>query len=83
MVLYQFHTRKFDFVVIPPSELLARYDELRGKSHKIQSYVWVTNQGRCWETRGLQKDEVQEVCDGTYEDVIRDLTSYLNAWPFS
>ena len=82
MVLYQFHTRRFDFVVIPPSKLLARYDELRACSRTIQSYIWVTTQGRCWETRGLKKAGLQEVCDGTYQDPTRDLTSYLNAWPF-
>jgi len=82
MVLYQFHTRMFGFVVIPPQRLLARYDKLRARSQAIQSYIWVSIEGRCWETRGLKAAEQKKVCEGDFEDPTRDLTKYLNAWPF-
>lgn len=82
MVLYQFQTRKFDFVVIPPRELLSRYDAISGGVEVVQSYIWVTNQKACWEARGLGKADVKKVCAGTYQNPARDLKRYLNAWPF-
>ena len=82
MVLYQFQARRFDFVVIPPRELLSRYNRIAGKPEVIQSYIWVTKEGRCWETRGLRKSELDRVCAGEYQNAARELTSYLNAWPF-
>lgn len=86
MVLYQFHTRRFDFVVIPPRDLLSRYDAIGATSKTIQSYIWVTKHPKhrsCWETRGLKNHDLQRVCGGTYQNSGRDLTQYLNAWPFS
>src|ERR1700682_4685767 len=56
-VLYQFHTRRFDFVVIPPSELLARYDRIGDRTDTIQSYFCVTKLGQRWESRGLTNHE--------------------------
>lgn len=82
MVLYQFHTRRFDFVIIPPRELVVRYDAIGVRSKTIQSYIWVTKHGTCWETRGLRQHDLRKVCDGTYENFDRDLTPFLNAWPF-
>ena len=82
MVLYQFQTRKFDFVVVSPRELLSRYDRISGATEVIQSYFWVTRQGRCWETRGLGKADLERVCLGKFQSQARDFTRYLNAWPF-
>lgn len=82
LVLYQFHSRRFDFVVIPPRELLALYDALGSDTEIIQSYVWVTKDGRCWETRGLSRADQQTLCEGTFEGNSRDLTQYLNHWRF-
>lgn len=80
LVLYQFHSRQFDFVVIPPRDLLERYDSIAPKADPIQSYIWVTRQRRCWETRGLEKSAIRDVRDGTYVNASRDLTKYLNDW---
>lgn len=82
MVLYQFHTRKFDFVVIRPRDLLARYERIGVQTDVIQSYFWVTTAGRCWETRGLGKPELMQVGEGTFTSRPRDFTSYLDVWPF-
>jgi hypothetical protein len=83
MVLYQFHSRKFDFVVIPPQELFARYNRIGVRTEIVQSYICVTKQGRCWETRGLGNADLQSVSGATYRNASRDLTKYLNVWPFS
>lgn len=81
LVLYQFQHRKYDFVIISPSELLKLYDQL-DRPDSIQSYVWVTNAAHqmCWETRGLNRTEQDSVAAGDYQCDIRNLTSNLNNW---
>lgn len=81
-VLYQFHTRRFDFVIIPPVELLARFDAVGVRTDTIQTYFTVTAGKRCWQTRGLSKAEELMVCSGEYENPARDFTHHLNRWPF-
>ena len=81
-VLYQFHSKRFDFVVIPPGELLHRYDQIGVRTNPIQTYFSVTKRGQCWETRGLSKDESLMVNCGKYDNPNRDFTKYLNVWPF-
>lgn len=83
LVLYQFQARHFDFVVIPPRDLLARYNALGAGDTVIQSYFGVTDQGRCWETRGLSKSDLSKVSDGTYSSGQRDFSRFLNVWPFA
>lgn len=81
-VLYQFHTRRFDFVVVPPTELIRRFDALGVRSETIQTYFSVTKGNRCWQTRGLSKADEVKVCSGEYENPIRDFSSHLNQWSF-
>jgi hypothetical protein len=81
-VLYQFHTRRFDFVVISPSDLLSRFDALGVRTDTIQTYFSVTKHARCWQTRGLSKGDEVKVCSGEYENTDRDFTKNLNRWPF-
>ena len=83
LVLCEFTSRKYDYIVIPPSQLLARYEKIAPGVQKIQSYFWVTRQGLCWETRGLGTEEYAQVCAGTYRSRGRNFSRYLNAWPFT
>ena len=80
LVLYRFSHRDFDFVIIAPSQLLERYEKLGHRSGTIQSYVWVTESGKCWETRGLKKAEQESIADETFNDPIRSLSEFLNNW---
>ena len=84
LVLYQFQSRQFDFLVVPPRELLARYDRIASGQVSIQSYFTVTAAAkkRCWETRGLDKASKTAVEAGTYTNPDREFSQYLNAWPF-
>lgn len=83
LVLYRFSHRDFDFVIIEPSQLLDCYKKLGHKSGLIQSYVWVTESGKCWETRGLKKAEQEAIASDIFKDPIRDLSQFLNNWqPF-
>jgi hypothetical protein len=82
LVLCEFNTRKYDYVVVAPQELACRYASIVPDNDTIQSYFWVTRAGKCWETRGLRKEELQAVCNGTFESKPREFTSFLNQWPF-
>lgn len=80
LVLYRFTDRDYDFVIIEPQELLMRYAHLGRETNIIQSYVWVTTSGKCWETRGLNKSDQEAIAKDEYSESIRDLSSCLNNW---
>jgi hypothetical protein len=82
LVLCEFNTRKYDYVVITPQELSQRYEAIAPGNNNIQSYFWVTRSGKCWETRGLGKSDLQAVCNGEFQSEQRDFTKFLNCWPF-
>jgi len=80
-VLVGFANRSTDFIIIKPDELLKRFDAIHGKgTNKLQSYLWVTQKGRCWETRGLKKSDTSSVVAGTFKHDARDFSAYLNRW---
>lgn len=79
-VLVGFERRSADFVIIRPADLLARLDKIHGKCKVIQTYIWVTEKDRCWETRGLKSQFQLEVAQGKYSNSERDLSAYLNNW---
>lgn len=79
-VVTGFENRSTDFVIIKPSELLRRLNIIHGRSAKIQSYFWVTERDRCWETRGLNRPEHFLIADGRYENAVRDFSQFLNNW---
>jgi hypothetical protein len=80
LVLYRFSYRDYDFVVIEPKELLSQYIDIGIKSRIIQSYVWVTEDNSCWETRGLNKSDQEAIALNNYNNQKRNLTKYLNNW---
>jgi len=79
-VLQGFASRSTDFVVIPRQQLLESLSAIHGARKIVQSYIWVTQGKRCWETRGLSRVEQEQVAHGDYEHPHRDLTKWLNNW---
>jgi|SRR5579859_1633346 len=79
-VLVGFASRTTDFVVVPTTELQQRMRLVHGRRKTIQSYLWVTNQTKCWETRGLRKREQKKIADAKYSNPVRDFTKWLNVW---
>lgn len=76
-----FPRRTIDFVIVPPKEFWRRQRFIHGPLKKrIDSYLWVTERGRCWETRDLQQRFRLQIAEGEYQDPRRDLTKYLNNW---
>lgn len=80
LVLYRFSHRDYDFVIIEPGKLLERYKLLGNSSGTIQSYIWVTEHGLCWETRGLGKEAQKAIASGDFVDPVRDFKEFLNNW---
>jgi hypothetical protein len=79
-VLLGFAARTTDFVIIRPKELLRRLSTIHGAKKKIQTYIWVTESKRCWETRGLRLKDKLLLAGGKYRKTIRELTKCLNNW---
>jgi hypothetical protein len=69
-----------DYVVVKPQVLLSRLRTLRPNEARRQSYLWVTMQSRCWETRGLLAAEQQAVAANAFRGRTRDFTPFLNNW---
>lgn len=80
-VLVGFANRSTDFIIIKPDDLLRRLDAIHGKtSQKFQSYLWVTQKGMCWETRGLNRPDQLLIAEKAFKNDDRDFSVYLNNW---
>lgn len=81
-VMSGFKRHSPDFVVVPTAEFRRRLKRIHGPRGKkvIQSYLWVTERNRCWETRDLKdgKDDERRIAAGVYENPVRDFTKFLN-----
>lgn len=80
LLLIGFAHRTNDYIIIPPKELLRRLEELRSGEKKLQTYLWITKSGQCWETRGLRHAEKSLVAEGSFTRPLRDFTAFLNNW---
>jgi len=79
-VLKGFEMKAADFILISPLELLQRLERIHAAGNTIQSYLWVTRKRRCWESRGLTRQDRLEIAEDRYSDVDRDFSQYLNNW---
>ena len=77
-VLVGFARRSTDFVIIKPDELLRRLVSIHGRPKTFQSYLWVTEKNRCWETRDLNRQDQLLIAQGQFNNAERDFTPYLN-----
>jgi hypothetical protein len=78
--LHSYGKQRLSLLVIRPEELLQRYDRIHGRVEQLQSYFWLTADGRVFETRGLKKSDQQKILDGTFSDSDRDFTAALEDW---
>ena len=70
-----------DFVVVTTAEFQRRLRLIHGFEKKmIHSYLWVTEDERCWEARDLEdrKKDERQISEGVYENPDRDFTKFLN-----
>jgi hypothetical protein len=80
LLLIGFAHRTNDHIIIPPKELLRRLEKLHAGEARLQSYLWVTKSGQCWETRGLRRADQSLVAAGTFDSPLRDFSPFLNNW---
>jgi hypothetical protein len=80
MVMHTFNDKNRHFMIIEPKELLRRMNALHPKSKSLQTYLWVTSSKKCWETRGLSKENLALVAKDLFFNTDRDFTKYLNNW---
>jgi hypothetical protein len=67
-------------IVVPPKILLHRLLRIHGSQKLIQTYLLVTKNNKCWETRGLKESDTILVANDSYHDNDRNFTAYLNNW---
>lgn len=79
-VLRSFDPNKTQYIIISPKELDQRLSVIHGFSKRLQSYLWVTEKSKCWETRGLSKNDQLLIPLGRYANKEREFTKYLNTW---
>ena len=68
------------FMLIKPIDLLKRITAIHGKREKFDLYFTVTQQNRCFETRGLKDGERRNIVVAPTGNPKRDFTAYLDAW---
>ena len=69
-----------EFIIIKPKDLLLFYNNVFPGKQKVKSHARVMKDGKCWEARGLKKDDKEKISQGTYRPANRNLTKYLNNW---
>jgi predicted helicase len=80
-VLPSFLEHRTSFIIVPPKELLRRLRDIHDQGgKKIQSYLCVTKSKRCWEHRGLAKDDLKKLAEDRFSHEQRNFTVFLNAW---
>lgn len=79
-VLPGFAAPTVDCLVIPPQELWRRLRAVHGRPKRLHIYLTVTETKRCFETRGVHRDELRRIGWDQYRHRHRDLTRWLNNW---
>jgi hypothetical protein len=80
-VLVGFANRSSDFIFIKRDDLLERFNAIHGTTAtKFHSYLWVTQSGKCWETRSLNRSTQLLIAKNEYTCPTRDFTGCLNNW---
>jgi hypothetical protein len=79
---YSFMDKKISFIIIEPDKLLKKLVFLHGRPKTINTYFWITKDGKCFETRGLKKKDQKKIIELQYDqiDVNRDFSHFLNNW---
>lgn len=82
-VLHTFNEKNMQYVIITPNELSKRLNALHPGTESLQTYLWVTANKKCWETRGLKKEETNSIVNDDYSEndkKNRNFSDFLNNW---
>jgi hypothetical protein len=75
--------KETSLVVAEHGDFIERLVGLRqGHANKgmVSTYLWITNNNQCWETRELNQEEKVSIGKGEFRNPKRDFTSYLDSW---
>ncbi len=80
-VMHTFNQKNMQYVILTPQELIKRLNTVHKENKSPNIYLWVSKNGKCWETRGLRKKATDElVIDNKVAPKNRDYSQYLNNW---
>ena len=82
MVMHSYSKKNIQYIIIPSEELYRRQVKLHPKPKMIQTYLTVTEQKKCWETRGWNKQQFTRTLSNEIEEIdeARNFTEFLNNW---
>lgn len=80
LVVVGYSNKNVEYIIMKPKDLLKRFDVIHSGKKILQTYMWITEDGKCWETRGLKKDKQKEMVKGVGGYKERNFTRYLNNW---
>lgn len=78
--LHEFNHSNLYFIVIKPKELLKKLKIIHSDKKSYQIYFWITNKNKCFEARGLHKNDQLLLSINSYKNDERDFSKYLNNW---
>lgn len=71
------------YVVVPLEKLKRRLGFLHPNVKRLQTYLWITADNECCETRGLKKKHTNSIISRNNNESdkgIRNFTQFLNNW---
>ncbi|MBM7457246.1 ribosomal protein L15E [Oceanisphaera litoralis] len=69
------------YIILTPQQLIERLDKIHPTAKSLQTYLWVTSDHKCWETRGLNKKQTDDlIFQGEKIPQERDFSQHLNNW---
>lgn len=78
--VHEKNIKNMHYIVIQPKDLLNKLTKIHGDSETYWLYFWITQKGKCWEVRGLNKKELNLITNDSYNNAKRDFSTYLNNW---
>lgn len=80
LLLIGFNHKSINHIIIKPKELYRRLTQILVNESIFQSYLWITESGLCWETRGLRKPDQLRIVNSTFKHKERNFTPFLEDW---
>jgi hypothetical protein len=80
LALHSLFYKEVQFIIVKPSELLKKLEAIHGNARVYQCYFTVTKKKKCWETRGVSREERVLISANSYKSLMRDFSEHLNKW---
>ncbi len=70
-----------NYIIIKTSELIAKLGQTYGRRSDYRMYLWITDDGRCFDTRGLKKSHKIAFAEFSQKaSLSRDYSGFLEKW---